>query len=684
MSLLTSLPPTTPSLPFSEAALKTILTNALRQPGEVHVIVAPPGVGKSRTTRETIAAWTTSGHLRHILWATQSINGADSLGQEAHDDFKARGQTVDIIYAQDHPSLSPASYKGQFEWPTTPAVKVISHARLKQMFGPGTHLAKRLAAADLLVIDEDPFGGLLLSSPTKETSVRIKVLAASGDPVSVALAQVAYDAEVTSTPQAFHSLKTRKYREVKTRAAGHTLHGSAFWAAFHTTHPGPVDTLRFKEALQDAGIRSNEASSISQAFAHDAGLAHLTPMNPPHRFGLDWSGATLTKGARLRFDLIVPMTLDLPVVILDGYADQVYYQALFPGRPVHLHTFDSGTLLEVACAPMLMLDDNREGQAVQIEHRTQIAEEIATRCAEANRATPRSGTLILTSLKLASPDSDWTGFLKTALTHHHLTLELDAATGHWHAGRGSNAHTGSNVYALHQPRFNRRQRDYTMTALFPQDDELRTQFSAHLLAAETLQMLHRGRQTVTRGVKPSVVLAMSKEDARCLFGSFLPRVKLSDYQPTQIFTRSSSKARWRAAMSLLVDELSSLFPNGLPRKLLEGLPLHSGTSNTKADVEAQLHRLAVTRPPDSPLRLALLTPNEWQYGSVVHTPASTGDGSRMERELMETLGYQQVKVMGQGKGGQTIYVRDPLKKEQAQAEFKVWLSTGSLPGSSIV
>ena len=132
-------------------------------------------------------------------------------------------------------------------------------------------------------------------------------------------------------------------------------------------------------------------------------------------------------------------------------------------------------------------------------------------------------------------------------------------------------------------------------------------------------------------------------------------------------------------MTVLVKELLVFFPRGLPRSLLESLPLHKGKNARKDCIRPQLEALAKTCSATSALHLALCRPGEWPFASV--TTAGSGSDRAGEQELMEDLGLHCVHVTGHGKGKKVYYVPDKSVAGQAQEEFEEWLKSGTHPGT---
>lgn len=653
-------------LPFEEAALERILLSAGR--GEVHVIVAPPGVGKSVTLRKLIAVHHKAGGMNRVLWATHSMRLAGSLGDEAKADFDSQGIDASIIYSREDLTAQgrSADYATQLDWthPGTPPVKVISHARVGQIFGPSHHQARSLEKADLLVIDEEPFGSLSLHAGAGgEAPLRLsELIKASTSPVFEALLQVALEAKKGGTPEAFEDLKGR--------VTGHHLTGREFWRSFLSRHPGPVDAHSLTAGLERARVQ--HAAFVARCFADDAAYAQAHPDDPRIRFGLDWKGAGLLTPC-LRYDLSLPLTFDLPVLILDGYADPAHYAALFPDMDVHLHEFAPGPVLHVECTSLLTVHESREGVSSipveQEQRRKQIAEEIALRAKEGKEASPSRGTLVLSSRRLKQENSEWTSFLNRALDLQGLALGIDVFTTHWGAGRGKNAYQGYDVFAVHRPYLNRRHRVHTLTALYPllSDTSRREEASKHLIAAETLQMLHRGRQTRHAGPgRPRVVLGYDLEDAGYLLAPLKDQVRLREYVPLLHFKGGSNNPRWIDGMTPLVKDLLTLFPDGLPRALVGALPQHSNSQTRTPAIREFLKQLTVSRP-GTPLHRAFHDRRTWTHSDI--EPGGTGSNFALEEELMERCGLEKKKASGRGHG-HVVYVQPGGDPNKALSEFE--------------
>ena len=696
------------------------------KPGEVRVVTAAPGQGKSTLLRQAIkdALFPASGappRIHRVLWATQSIATETALGVEARTHFEKLGVPVQIVYSKaDFDELGLGllgRFKDQFWWPVdsagrpTPMVKIISHVRVHLAFGsPPEPVSEKLAQAELMVIDEDPTSGLLLSSPTTATGsgskltladYRIERLAQSGDAVCLALLNMLRYPEANSAAgTAIENFTLRTTYDL-----GHGLYGRAFWRLFQRVHPQPIDVPAFSAALEWRGIQ--DAGTLAEAFAEDArcalgvtgGLAGTPPVFRT-RFGLHWSGRVeapdWTSLALFRFNVRKPLTLKLPVLVLDGYADAEWYRALFLEQDVQVHAYAPAVKLKVECSELLTvnpLEVRLTGSTKGLAHRLHVAEELAERRAEQLRADPGSRQLSLTGKDLYDLRSGWQQQLRQAysaqgLTFHHPSASTTSGAStldqlYWHAGRGLDAYFGADIYALTLPKLSPLNMDYTLAAVLPDDPDLRRRLQRHARAAEFLQMLNRGRQPVlaaSGGRVPRIVVGAALEKVRILLGDLAGRVDLQGYAPLLQLTKGSANPRWRDAATALARELLARpeFALGLPRQLLECLPTHStGTrppSSARAAATAKLAGLAATNPPESHLYKAFHDHANWRYCTV--QPGGSGNSTGMLDEAMAASGLDlTVQAASTPVGQSQVYVRAGATRataEAAWAAFDTW------------
>ncbi|GGS15604.1 hypothetical protein [Deinococcus knuensis] len=631
--------------------LERIVT--LARPGEIHVIVAPPGSGKSTLLREVIAKRTPT--LERVAWATPTITQDDSLGAEAQEHFNSLKVTATRPRARNStPTLSDAAFAAQFTWGGAAEVKVISHIRVRHAFGPTAHPAQVLQQAQLLVIDEDPAAPLLLSSHHAQQPIRLDKLSHHLPALSRELMIIA---DIAEQHALFHRFQT-----LTGTATGAGVQGDVFWKASGRAG-AELTEANIVRALSALGVA--DATVVAQTFMHDLGAYHHDPARPSERFGIDWPKSLSSEEATLRYNILPPLTFRQPVLILDAYASQGHYEALFPGQSVTLHHFDPGRLLDVQCAPQLRLHELREHTNVQVQGRKQIAEEIS----ELARTRAPQQQLLLTPKRLREPHSSWHRYLTDALAVQKLALGSEVHLGHWLSGRGNNTHSGRDVLALTPPLLNRRHIQYTLTGLYPYDPSTREQAAAHLLSAEALQMLHRGRQHLHSAPRPLVVLALGEADARQLLEPHKDAVNFSPYPPLKHFKRYSKNPRWFDALQALARELRTHFPHGLPSSLLRGLPIHTGKDMFTPATRLLLEDLSRSQAVTTHLHQAFHNPGTWVYRDV--KPSGSSHGNEMEREAMLALGFEKFNVTGHGRSGKgrVVYAHNLTSAESAWADY---------------
>lgn len=437
---------------------------------------------------------------------------------------------------------------------------------------------------------------------------------------------------------------------------------------------------------------------IAEAFAEDAryapGMAG-TPQSYRTRFGVHWSGrvaaADWARLALFRFNVRKKLKLELPVIVLDGYADPELYRALFLEQDVKIHEFAPALKLTVECSELMTvnpLEDRLSASTKGLAHRLHVAEELAARRVEQLRATPGSKQLSLTSKALYEPKCGWQMLLQQAysaqgLAFHHPstsgTSELDQL--YWHAGRGLDTYSGADIYALNLPKLSFLNMDYTLAAVLLDDPALRTRLQNHAWAAELLQMLNRGRQPVLAaagGPVPKIVVGADLRKVKILLGNLVDRVDLREYAPLLQLTKGSTNPRWRDATTALAKELLALpeFTHGIPNQLLECLPTHSTnhSSQARTATTAKLATLAAATPPESHLYKAFHDQANWRYQAV--TPGGGGNSNRMLDEAMAASGLRLIpQKISTITGRAKVYVRPGATlatAEAAHAAFDRW------------
>ena len=246
MTILT--PPARPLTDFDLTEAERIIHTA--KPGHVEVVVARPGGGKSRYTRQVIVDDIKRGKYRRVLWATQSIVKGSALGQEAQKDFNSLGVTAEVVYGkQAHKELKIAV-------PFEAAVR-LAHGRTGQDHQSRPHRARlwwqrpdlgqtrrrRRPAGDRRGPHLQPGDGFADPPRRQDQPHPLHRGRAggrgAGDPVCAALAQLARLAlkgPSDIAPQDFAQNTGYVY--------GRGLYGEKFWRTFLQLHPGGVNWVR--------------------------------------------------------------------------------------------------------------------------------------------------------------------------------------------------------------------------------------------------------------------------------------------------------------------------------------------------------------------------------------------------------------------------------------------------------
>lgn len=684
----------TSSRNFEFTDAKDLLSLAV--PGTVQILAAAPGQRKSTYLRKAVGEAITAGTVSRVLWATQSIVTSSALGAEALRDFRELRTPAEIVYG--HAAFTarrqPGRVQDQFTWPArpNPMVKIVSHARVRRIFGGSDPDSAGLRGADLLIIDEDPTSSLVLASPTqvsdkdslaKLESYRISALASSGNPVLQALDRMTRLPHLPAHTE--HFVLWNGFER------GHAVFGKPFWKMFLGEHPQAVDKISLGRALKAAGI--DGAEHVARAFTEDAQHA-ASHLGFRTRFGFHWPGrlpepSLVPEQTLLRFNVRHPLDLDLPTIILDGYADRNLYETLFAEQRVEVYAFAPAPVLDIEYAPMLRVHRLNTGDAAGSPHHLQVAEELASQRQRQLKFAPLGRQLTITNKAVQDPGSPWQGLLNQAYTARGLNFchadELPAGgvtdmhQMYWHSGRGRNEHAGSDVFALTPPNLSRMNKDYALTALFPDDPVERERLQAHNVGAELLQILNRGRQNSwdpASGVpKPRVVVAATERQIMQLLGDLHDRAVLQPFQPILRHTAHSKQPRWRDMITALARELLPDFPEGLPVELLQALPgYEKSRSADRTEIRKKLAVLAWGRPKGSHLFQAFRDPAAWVYSDV---PAGGGrNDGLMLKEAMQDLDLHPGIQPGK-RGRPLVYLPAGGDAGRATAAFERWSSAAA-------
>lgn len=276
------------------------------------------------------------------------------------------------------------------------------------------------------------------------------------------------------------------------------------------------------------------------------------PGRDSFRFGISWrvrkedgQGST-----HLTFysNILTPLRGLPPTLILDAYAEQTVYDALFPEDSPQITVQGEARPLHIETAPMLRLDPLNLPR--QPQKYLQIAEEVI-------KLHMEHPVTVLATKGMNEKGSVWHTHLQDAARRLHCPdLPLNM---HHHAGRGKNQHAGRTIVALMPPHLPLVHECGTLAALFPYLPQARAEAHALLLEAEHLQMLHRGRQEAESGRIITGYKQVPKKG--CVTRA---------YRPLLHFKSGSRHPRWRDALVAVAEEFVEHF-GGVPRSLL-GIP----------------------------------------------------------------------------------------------------------------
>ena len=645
--------------------LDAVLTAA--RPGhEVRVLVAPPGSGKSRVTQQAVINLIRSGRVKRVLWATRDTTTNLSLGAEAEQVFNqlshaaGLGDIATRVYGQRQAKVLKLDYRSQFGW-SVGAVKVISHAHLKDIFSPLT-LGHPLSLADLLVIDEDPLDSLIHSShPEKGDGLLnlelLRTLPTPGPVIQmlIRLLERAHSGSLTASED-FPTFNRRK--------GDSRLDDAAFYEALGAFSPADWDQFRLSlGALPEEVRQLHPVKLIGETFQKDV-EHHFSHGESSRRFGLRWTMGGTPGQHALRYDLCRPVRFSIPTLVLDGYADQQLYQGMLHGHTVTLTRLGTVVPLKIEFNTSLRLaatSDWSGFEHLQVQHRKQLVEELADLMYDSPPlpgGDPRS-VLVLTSKVLAQFGRRWRSELIANLNLLDPALLSRVSSAYWMSGRGRNAFEGHHVLALTRPAKPTVHREHGMAALFPFDPGLRLAAHRHLNQTELLQMLHRGRQPFHPGAR--IITGFDPE---------LPERYASSqpYKTYKIITPGSKNARSLDAITAHSRELDRLL-GGVPRLALQCLELISALNTSPAVIERARRllreKIQKSHRPDSalPHLRAWASKTYRQYGDV---PPSNSSHSRVRQqdEVFSALGLDLHTFEKSGSHGRQVV--HALTKARAQ------------------
>lgn len=581
---------------ISSDVVEKLLRRVKGLPG-VHILKAPPGDGKTQAVMEALAALRKAEGIRRVLYATHATLSEDAVGREVQSRFRrVLGAPPTIVRGRKH-FTNEEKYEEQFRrW--RQGVKIIAHAHLPTVFNTGgSKPSTCLRQAELLVIDEDALSSLLVCSSEDFKDVcmlRCDALRKLPDLDPFMGAVVALWQDILAGRSLAGVASWNSWEDNKAADDHHTLTGEEFWAELTRRVPSPdwhalYTTLTSINA--ELGQREREERLPVQLLVDTVreDFDAFSQGRFSHRFGLYWKGDP--KAATFRFDVRVPIHLPCPVLVLDAYADEELYGALFDPHPVTLITdFDRRLPLEIEVAqvkPFIRRDFSNPKK--ETNKRSQVARKVV----ELIKGSDRKA-LVLAPMKF-NEQHPWTDVLTDVLRSHDALSRVGST--HWWAGRGKNAWSGWHVVAVYPPYLPRTHRDHTLAALFPYDPEARERAARHIQQSELLQMLHRGRQPhVGAANRPRVVT---------FFEPDLPEGTWArvPYRSSVTLAPRKQLNGWADAVRALSEELLQAF-GCVPLFALETLGLlrpRSDDTERQAELTANLHR-AIRRSAGTELR----------------------------------------------------------------------------------
>ncbi|MVN85314.1 hypothetical protein GO986_00825 [Deinococcus sp. HMF7620] len=581
-----------------EAADVSPIIHATRW-GEIHVIAAPPGGGKSTAMYAAVAALIAEAHRcpagepYRVVWATHGTRDANSLGEEARRQLLNAFRTerlsnrVRILkgFGRTH---SAGAYYAQFRWSKDTSVYVVSHAHLPLLLAPSRppHYEQFMADVDLVVIDEDPLDSLVYSlgeEPGGLTPAWIlwnDVIPGKPGTISQALHQVMQQVLSNEIPEDELAVVEHPITGVTAKS----LTGRPFWTRFVAAPPGAPDWARFQETLQ-AAVKAEDPNDIVpdevvEAMREDFAASSVTPTNS-QRFGVVWEQG---KPISVRFRANVLRTLrgdSPPILVLDAYADAAVgqYQAVFQQHQVKFRQDWPVVPLDVEVHKEWHIHRKNLLDGDQEPKRKHLLGEIGELTSR-----HKAGTLVLSyrevtnRLKLGKFQPEWAVRLKPPLTlawgpaADFQSIEF----AYWFAGRGVNAYRGRHVVALHPPAKPSLYQAHFLAAIEPHSATRRERMARHLRVTELLQMLHRGRQTTFELGDPDrprviTVFDLDKFDRELRGSEWL---SIAEYVPLRSFTKWAKRPHQPEAVLALSCELLKMY-GGLPHLCLVVLGLYT-------------------------------------------------------------------------------------------------------------
>lgn len=580
MTLLTTSSPAK----VSSSDIEDVINATAR--GEVSIVAAPPGMGKSTAAYEAIAQRVAAARLVNpsqpyrVLWATHGTKSQKSLGREAKAELEQAltryglPGAVRMLRGKGWASTTK-SYFAQFNWKEETAVYVVSHAHLPLLLtdDPAPHIKRFMAEVQLIVIDEDPISSLVYTLEKDSGPVTPSFLfwqegasTASAENATKALFTVMHDAQQHKIPDKETYIVEQPISGLEMRS----LTGRPFWSRLAAAMPGTPDWSGFNEMLQRAvsTVDSDDfvPDAVQKTLEDDYAELLTAPSSAPlsQRFGVVWEEGR-PETVHFRGNVLRTLSGDsAPILVLDAYADESsgQYQQLFSLHRVRFIADWPIIPLEVEeNADWYIHRKNIVGRA-QTPRRQHVLGEIGALAHEHPAGVVvMSYQEVVNHLVRPKYREEWEGRLRPPQGLNWAKDSQSVQFAHWFSGRGVNAFRGRHVIALHAPVKPSFYQQHFMAALAPTDGNLRKRLARHLHITELLQMLHRGRQTnfaITDPLRPRVIVNFDLDKFDNTFRTS-PWVTIKPYDFRRDFTKYAKRPNQPEAVVSLAEELLTLY-----------------------------------------------------------------------------------------------------------------------------
>jgi hypothetical protein len=465
--------------------------------GEQVVVALPPGYGK---TYGTIHALRACAETLKVLW----------FMPETHDHSLARRVEqhlldLDVNAVRIHQLINKRSsvQKHLLTWPDHTQVKILAHSYLPLLFGRSpVATLQALLKADLIIVDENPFGALLTLSGTPTD--RLPGGRPTTLPLAVYLADLAAAGLLRTDAAAAHALLAARL------ASGRQ---------FQNDRQQPLTYLSDHELIETLQpiIHPHTAARMG------AVLGQFWRAAPPPRVSASGTRQRqaaiirLTRAAQQNFSALQQgqVTHGIALVQFPGDPEIVVRNATlerlqFGGRGVlYLDAFPHPLLVSSWLPEAQILGDPPDLPRPTVPVEVLVPEHPHDRPTVSRKAVYRAESharhhaVVQRALKILGPRVVILGHQRFArlfaeeVERDYAPHTLEAQIIYWRASLGSNAYAGWDAFVVNEARLPRRILHLDFNAVTPSLED-RSTLMAHLEAADFLQLLHRTRPLTQR------------------------------------------------------------------------------------------------------------------------------------------------------------------------------------------